>query len=116
MMRHIAFPVLLGTLFLPAIFAQPCLVVGDPQRALALETFAGTVRPKLAPVELSGRVAIAVFPGLISAGQRESVASALTALYKTAGKTRSLTLAIFNGEGFAAAGPFETQKAWRNAV
>jgi hypothetical protein len=44
------------------------------------------------------------------------VASALNALYKAAGKTRSLTLAVFADEGFTAYGPFGTATAWRNAV
>ncbi len=115
-MRHIAFPVLIGALFLPTLIAQPCLVGGDPQRVGALETFAGAVQPKLVSVEPSGRVAIAVFPGLISADRQERMSAALTAIYKTAGKTRPLTLAVFNGEGFSASGPFETAKAWSKAV
>src|SRR5580658_6744471 len=117
-MRRTVFSVLVGTMLLRTICAQPCLVKGDAQRVAALETFAGSVRPTLTAVEPSGRIAIVLFPGLISAEQREPVASELTALYKAAGKTSalSLTLAVFNGEGFAASGPFATQKAWGKAV
>ncbi len=96
--------------------AQPCLVRDDSQQTIAFETLAGKITPKLTSIEPSGRVAIAVFPGLIPAAEREPVASALNALYKAAGKTRPLTLAVFTGEGFTAAGPFGTATAWRNAV
>jgi tetratricopeptide (TPR) repeat protein len=95
--------------------AQPCLVRSKSQQPIEFESFAGKITPKLTPVEPSSRVAIAVFPSLIPAPQRDTVASELNALYKAAGKAR-LTLAVFNGEGFSAAGPFGTVTAWRNAV
>ena len=115
-MWKIAFAGLVTSLFLRTLDAQPCLIGGDAQRVGAIRTSAGIVLPKLAPVEPSERIAIAVFPGLIAAAQREAMASALTAIYKTAGKTRPLTLAVFNGEGFSTSGPFDTQKAWGKAV
>ncbi len=108
--------VLIGTIFTPSLFSQPCLVTSDPQRITALETLAGTLRPNLTPVGPSRRVVIAIFPGWIPAEQRDDVASTLTGFYKSANKTKSLSLAVFNGKGFTVDDPPESAKAWQKAV
>ncbi len=116
LMRQSALAVLIGVTLLAKLSAQPCLVRGDAQQIIELETSTGKATAKLTPIELSERITIAVFPGLIPAAQRETVATQLNALYKTAGKKRSLTLVVFTGEGFTSAGPFISPAPWRNAV
>ncbi|MGD0046294.1 MAG: tetratricopeptide repeat protein [Bryobacteraceae bacterium] len=115
-MGRLFFSVLGGTMLLGPLVAQPCLVHGGVERVGTLESFSGPVQPKLTPAEPAPGVAIALFPGWIAEERRASMAAELTALYKAAGKTAPLTLLVFNGEGFAASGPFETSLAWRNAV
>jgi predicted Zn-dependent protease len=115
-MRRLFLPVTIGILSLAPLAAQPCLVRGGVERVGTLESFYGTVQPKVAPVEPAPGVAIAIFPGLISEERRAGVAAELAALTKIAAKTTPLNLLIFNGEGFTAAGPFETGVAWRKAV
>ncbi len=114
--RQSTLAVLIGAILSATLSAQPCLVRGDTQQIITLETPTGKATPRLTPVAPSERIAIAVFPGLIPAAQREAVATELNALYKVAGKKRSLTLAVFTGEGFTSAGPFAAPVAWRNAV
>jgi tetratricopeptide (TPR) repeat protein len=116
LMRQSALAVLIGVTLLAKLSAQPCLVRGDAQQIIEFDTSTGKATAKLTPIELSERITIAVFPGLIPAAQRETVATQLNALYKTAGKKRSLTLVVFTGEGFTSAGPFISPAPWRNAV
>lgn len=100
----------------PGAFAQPCLVSSDQPPLSAMETYAGAVQPRLAPVEPSPEMTIALLPDLLSAEQRERLGTELISLYRSAGNATPLRLAVFDGHQFASSGPLESAAAWRRAV
>ena len=100
----------------PGVFAQPCLVSSDQPPLGVLETYAGPVQPRLAPVEPAPEMTVALFPDLLSSEQRERLGTELISLYRSAGKATPLRLSVFDGHQFALAGPLESAAAWRRAV
>jgi tetratricopeptide (TPR) repeat protein len=115
-MNRLLFACLGGIVLAARAFAQPCLLSSNQPPLGTLETYAGPVQPKLAPVEPPPEMTIALLPDLLSAEQRERLGADLIALDRSAGKATPLRLAVFDGHQFAATGPLESAAAWRRAV
>jgi Flp pilus assembly protein TadD len=94
--------------------AQPILVQGtpgtpaEPQAAISVSTYAGSVPATATPVEASAQTLVVVLYDSIAADQKDRVRAEIQSFFQT-GDLKDLRLGALRGEEFTAEDPFHTR-------